>query len=54
MKAEKKNTGKKGSPTPAEDHETKKPDEFAARGRVIREKLKANRVNYIVKDLPIY
>jgi hypothetical protein len=54
MIADKKSTRSKGLQTPAEEARIKSQDELDAKSKMIREKIKEKRVNYIVKDLPIY
>ncbi len=54
MIADKKSSRSKGEKSPEEQPGTKRQDEFDTKRRMIREKTKANRVHYVVKDLPIY
>jgi hypothetical protein len=54
MIADKKSNKSKVAPSPADEPRTKGNDEFDNKRKMIREKIKANRVNYVIKDLPIY
>jgi hypothetical protein len=54
MIADKKSNKSKGQKSPEEEQRPTSQDEFDSKRKMIREKTKANRVNYIVKDLPIY
>ncbi len=53
MIADKKSKSK-ASQTPVEGSGIKSQDEFDTKRKMIREKMRAKRVNYVVKDLPIY
>ncbi len=54
MIANKKSERTKISPAPVEEPPTRNVDDFDTKRKMIREKMKAKRVSYVVKDLPIY
>lgn len=54
MPAEKKINPDKLPHPEKEDKRNKSQEEFDDKNKIVREKMKPKKVNYVIKDLPIY